>query len=63
MRIAYSGLDLAQLIIAYKRDNVEGIESVLSEKRRDGKPRVTATKAIHKKIRQYIQQNIENFES
>ena len=36
-KLAESGLDLSQLILAYKRDNEKGIQSVLSEKMK-GRP-------------------------
>lgn len=55
-KMAESGLDLSQLILAYKRDNEKGIQNVLSGKKKDGHVRVTATKSIQRKIHNYIEQ-------
>ncbi|CAC5378942.1 unnamed protein product [Mytilus coruscus] len=59
-RIADSGLDLNQLLLAYTRDPEKGIQSVLSEKRHDGQVKSNSTQVYREENKRFYCKSIKN---
>lgn len=53
-KIANSGLSLSHIILAFKRDDQQGLENLLSEICENSKVRVTKSKRIIQSISQYM---------
>ena len=54
-KVALSGLGFADLQLAFQRNGKAGIDSLLSEKGADGKPRVTRTASVIQKLASFFE--------